>query len=158
MLDRDLAALYEVETRTLIQAVKRNLTRFPDDFMFQLTNQGVRNLISQFVTSNRCGTRKLPFVFTELGVAMLSSVLNSEKAIQVNVQIMRTFTKMLEMLINYQEIKQKIEDVERKYDHRFKVNSYLFEEVFEDIKKINRLLELPNEARKENRLSERLTF
>lgn len=151
MLDRDLAILYKVETRALIQAVKRNIERFPKDFMLQLTNQELRNLISRFVTSSSDsssswgGTRKLPYAFTEQGVAMLSSVLKSKRAIQINIQIMRTFTKMREMFLNYQEIKQKIQDMERKYDHQFKINSYLFDEVFEEIKKINKLLTPPDE-------------
>jgi len=148
MLDRDLAMLYAVETRTLIQAVKRNIERFPDDFMFQLINQEVRNLKSQFVISSWGGQRYLPYAFTEQGIAMLSSVLKSKQAIQINIQIMRTFTKMREMLINYHEIKQKVEDMERKYDHQFKVNSYLFEEVFEEIKAINKLLEPPEKTEK----------
>jgi len=116
-----LALLYGVETRTLIQAVRRNIERFPEDFMFRLTNQEFKNLISQFVTSSWGGTRKNPYAFTEQGVAMLSSVLRSKQAIQVNIQIMRTFTKMREMLMNYKEIKQKIEDMEQKYDYQFKV-------------------------------------
>ncbi len=124
MLDRDLAILYGVETRILNQAVRRNITRFPDDFMFQLTKEEMEKWRSQIVISNsdKMGLRHKPLAFTELGIAMLSSVLNSEKAIQINIQIMRTFTKMREMLINYQEIKQKIEDVEKKYDHQFKIN------------------------------------
>ena len=116
-----MALLYGVETRTLIQAVRRNIERFPEDFMFRLTNQEFKNLISQFVTSSWGGTRKNPYAFTEQGVAMLSSVLRSKQAIQVNIQIMRTFTKMREMLMNYKEIKQKIEDMEQKYDYQFKV-------------------------------------
>lgn len=148
MLDSDLAMLYGVETRALIQAVKRNIERFPDDFMFKLTNQELRNLISQFVTSSWGGIRKNPYAFTEQGIAMLSSVLKSKQAIQVNIQIMRTFTKMREMLINYQEIKQKIEDMEKKYDHQFKINDYLFEEVFKEIKAINKLLEPPEKPEK----------
>ncbi len=148
MLDKDLAILYEVETKVLNQAVKRNITRFPDDFMFQLTKEEMENLRSQIVTSKKGGQRYLPYAFTELGVAMLSSILNSEKAIHINIQIMRTFTKMREMLINYQEIKQKIDDMERKYDHQFKVNGYLFEEVFEEIKAINKLLEPPEKPEK----------
>jgi phage regulator Rha-like protein len=148
MIDRDLAILYEVPTKVLNQAVKRNIQRFPDDFMFQLTNQELRNLRSQIVTSNKGGQRYLPYAFTEQGIAMLSSVLNSEKAIQINIQIIRIFVKMREMLINYQEIKQKIEDIEKKYDHQSKINSYLFEEVFEEVKKINRLLEPPEKPEK----------
>ena len=91
LLDKDLATLYGVETKVLNQAVTRNLKRFPDDFMFRLTRQELRNLKSQFVTSSWGGTRKLPRAFAEQGVAMLSSVLKSERAIQVNVEIMRSF-------------------------------------------------------------------
>jgi hypothetical protein len=154
MLDRDLAMLYGVETRVLNQAVRRNITRFPGDFMFQLTKEEMENWRSQIVISNsdKMGLRHKPFAFTELGVAMLSSVLNSEKAIQVNIQIMRAFTKMREMFVNYQEIKQKIEDMERKYDHQFKINSYLFEEIFEEIKAINKLLEPPLEDKPKGKI------
>lgn len=98
--------------------------------------------------SDKMGLRHKPLAFTEQGIAMLSSVLNSEKAIQINIQIMRTFTKMREMLVNYQEVKQKVDDMERKYDHQFKVNGYLFEEVFEEIKAINKLLEPPEKTEK----------
>ncbi len=123
MLDRDLAVMYEVETRVLNQAVKRNIKRFPEDFMFQLTKQEMANWKSQFVISNKekMGIRKNPHVFTEQGVAMLSSVLNSERAIQVNIQIMRTFTKLREMLVTHKDLQKKIEAMERKYDKQFKV-------------------------------------
>ncbi|OGC82179.1 MAG: hypothetical protein A2V81_01620 [Candidatus Abawacabacteria bacterium RBG_16_42_10] len=94
MLDRDLATLYGVKTHVLNQAVRRNLKRFPSDFMFQLTQTEAKNLISQFVISSWGGLRKYPFVFTEQGVAMLSGILSSDRAIAVNIQIMRTFTKL----------------------------------------------------------------
>ena len=118
--------------------------------MFQLTKEEMENWRSQIVISNsdKMGLRHKPLAFTELGIAMLSSVLNSEKAIQINIQIMRTFTKMREMLINYQEVKQKIENMEKKYDHQFKINSYLFEEIFDEIKAINKLLEPPEKPEK----------
>lgn len=96
MLDRDLAELYGVENKVLNQAVKRNIKRFPDDFMFQLTYQEFTHLKSQFVTSSWGGVRKIPNAFTEQGVAMLSGILNSDRAISVNIQIMRTFTKLKE--------------------------------------------------------------
>ena len=123
MLDRDLAALYGVETRMLNQAVLRNIRRFPDDFMFQLTKEEMDNWKSQIVISNKdkMGLRKRPYAFTENGVAMLSSVLNSERAIIVNIQIMRTFTKLREMLATHKELKQKIEEIEKKYDAQFKI-------------------------------------
>ncbi len=125
ILDRDLAVLYGVETRVLNQAVKRNVKRFPEDFMFQLVKEEYDSLISQFVTLKRGQHRKyLPYVFTEQGVAMLSSVLNSERAIQVNIQIMRTFTKLREMLFSYKELQKKIEAMERrhaKHDEHFQI-------------------------------------
>ena len=122
MFDKDLAELYGVTTSALIQAVKRNINRFPNDFMYQLTRQEFIALISHFVISKRRGgTRKLPFAFTEHGILMLSSVLNSERAIQVNIQIMRTFTKLHELMMEHLDLRQKIEEMEKKYDHQFKV-------------------------------------
>jgi|SRR3989304_2776138 len=123
MLDRDLAVLYDVETRTLNQAVRRNIKRFPEDFMFQLTKEEMNNWKSQIVISNKdkMGIRKKPYAFTENGVAMLSSVLNSERAITVNIQIMRTFTKLRELLTTHKELKQKLNKMEKKYDHQFKI-------------------------------------
>jgi len=123
MLDRVLAELYEVETRVLNQAVKRNLNRFPEDFMFQLTQAEMGNWKSQIVISNKdkMGLRKAPYAFTENGVAMLSSVLSSERAVEVNIQIMRTFTRMREMLFTHKDLQRKIEDMEKKYDTQFKV-------------------------------------
>jgi phage regulator Rha-like protein len=110
MLDFDLAEMYDVETRTLNQAVKRNITRFPLDFMFQLTKDEFENLISQFVTSSWGGTRKLPFAFTEHGVTMLASVLRSEKAIQINIQIVRAFIALRQYALGYAELNQKLEN------------------------------------------------
>ena len=121
MLDRDLAALYGVETKMLKRAVKRNIERFPEDFMFQLIEKEFDNLRCQIGTSSWGGQRYLPYAFTENGVAMLSSVLNSERAITVNIQIMRTFTKLREMLATHKELKQKIEEMEEKYDAQFKI-------------------------------------
>jgi phage regulator Rha-like protein len=118
MLDRDLAELYGVETRALIQAVKRNPARFPSDFMFQLTNQEVIGLRSQFVISKmaRGGRRYMPYVFTEQGVAMLSSVLNSERAVQVNIAIMRVFVKLRELISTNKELAHKLGLLERKIE------------------------------------------
>ena len=116
MLDRDLAEMYGVEVRVLNQAVKRNSIRFPEDFMFQLTKEEFKSLISQIVISNkkgRGGTRKLPYAFTEQGVAMLSSVLNSETAIQVNIQIIRLFTKMKQLILDNKDLWMKIEKIEQ---------------------------------------------
>ncbi|MBK6933506.1 MAG: ORF6N domain-containing protein [Saprospirales bacterium] len=119
MLDFDLAALYEVETRALNQAVKRNLHRFPEDFMFQLSQNEWNNLISQIVISSWGGTRKLPFAFTEQGVAMLSSVLRSEKAIQVNIAIMRAFVEFRRYALTYTELAQKIAELETRFEREF---------------------------------------
>jgi hypothetical protein len=113
MLDRDLADMYAVQTRDLNKAVKRNMTRFPEDFMFQLTKDEASNLMFQIGTSSWGGTRKLPFAFTEQGVAMLSSVLRSERAIQVNIQIIRVYTKMKQLLLDNKELWLKIEKIER---------------------------------------------
>ncbi len=114
MLDRDLAELYDVSTKVLNQAVKRNLRRFPSDFMFQLTKDEFESLMSQFVTSKgRGGVRKLPFAFTEQGVAMLSSVLNTGIAIEVNIRIIRIFTRMRSLLMTNKDILMKLEKLEK---------------------------------------------
>lgn len=122
MLDRDLAELYGVKPIRLREQVKRNKRRFPDDFMFQLSKQETRELIAN------CDRFKIikhspfnPYAFTEQGVAMLSSVLNSEKAIIVNIQIMRTFTKLKEIIMTHKDLQRKIEEMEQKYDQQFKV-------------------------------------
>lgn len=131
MLDRDLAALYGVETRVLNQAVKRNIGRFPDDFMFEVSKVEFDNLLSQIVTSSWGGTRKLPSAFTEHGVMMLSSILKSDKAIQTNIQIMRTFTKVKQMLLDTSEMKINIVEIQKKLENHDKnielVFSYLEE-------------------------------
>jgi len=116
MIDRDLAELYGVDTRSLNQAVKRNIKRFPDDFMFPMTMEEMQNWKSQIVISNRekMGLRKPPLVFTEQGVSMLSSVLNSNRAIMVNIQIMRVFTKIHELAESHKEILRKLEQIEKK--------------------------------------------
>jgi len=140
MLDSDLAELYGVETKTLNRAVKRNIERFPEDFMFQVTAEeaeslryqfGTSNLKSQFVTSNkgRGGRRYLPYAFTEQGVAMLSGVLNSKRAIQVNIAIMRAFVKLRQMLASDKELAQKLAELERKLEgHDVQIRS-LFEAI-----------------------------
>lgn len=130
MLDSDLAALYGVPTGRLNEQVKRNGKRFPDDFMFLLTKQEFENLKSQFAISSWGGRRKLPYVFTEQGVAMLSSVLSSDRAIQVNIAIMRTFTKLREIMATHKELRQKIEDIEKKYDGQFQVVFTAIKELF----------------------------
>ena len=129
MLDKDLADLYEVTTGNLNKAVNRNIDRFPEDFMFQLTTDEFNNLKFHFGISSWGGTRKLPYAFTENGVAMLSSVLNSTRAVHVNIEIMRTFTRLREMLLTHKDLKAKIETMEKKYDHQFKI-------VFDTIKQL----------------------
>ncbi len=114
MLDDDLAELYQVETRRLNEQVKRNVDRFPSDFMFQLTDEERQNLMSQFATSSWGGRRKLPYAFTEHGVLMLSSVLSSDRAVQVNIQIMRIYVKLRGMLVDHKDILLKLEKLEGK--------------------------------------------
>ncbi len=121
MLDKDLAQLYGVTTGNLNLAVSRNKERFPDDFMFRLTNEEIQNLILQFGTSRWGGTRKAPRAFSEQGVAMLSSVLRSKRAVKVNIEIMRTFVKLREMLASHAQLSRKLDALERKYDAQFKV-------------------------------------
>lgn len=122
MLDKDLAELYGVKPIALRQQVKRNIDRFPEDFMFQLTKEEVDILVSHFVIpSKKHLGGYLPYAFTEQGVAMLSSVLNSKTAILVNIQIIRVFTRLQEMVLSNEALKRKIEAMEKKYDHQFKV-------------------------------------
>lgn len=123
MLDRDLALLYDVETKVLNRAVKRNLQRFPLDFMFQLTPEEADSLRCQIGASKkgRGGRRYLPYVFTEQGVAMLSSVLNSERAILVNIEIMRAFVKLRQILASHTELSRRLDELESKYDKQLRV-------------------------------------
>jgi len=122
MLDVHLALLYDVETRALIQAVKRNIDRFPDDFMFQLTNAEFDGLKSQNVISSYWGGRRYtPYAFTEQGVAMLSSVLRSNRAVHVNIEIMRAFVQLRQLMDSHKELKVEIKKLERKCDKQFKV-------------------------------------
>jgi len=142
MLDRDIAELYGVKPIRLREQVKRNKKRFPEDFMFQLTKEEADILVSQnAIPSKKHLGGYLPYAFTEQGVAMLSSVLNSERAIQVNIQIMRTFTKLRELLVTHKDLQRKIEDMESKYDEQFKI-------VFEAIRQ---LLEPPPAPEKSKR-------
>jgi hypothetical protein len=132
MLDADLAELYGVETRVLVQAVKRNLERFPEDFMFQLNKDDVDFLTSQIVTLKKGRgqhSKYLPYAFTEQGVAMLSSVLRSQRAIQVNIEIMRAFIRLRQMLASHVELARKLDALEKKYDAQFK-------QVFEAIRQL----------------------
>jgi hypothetical protein len=122
MLSTDLAKLYEVAPKVLVQATKRNIKRFPPDFMFQLTKEEFNNLKSQIVTSSWGGARRAtPYAFTELGVAMLSSVLNSERAVQVNIEIMRAFVRLRQLLASHANLARKLQALEKKYDARFRV-------------------------------------
>jgi hypothetical protein len=122
MLSTDLAELYEVEPRALVQAAKRNIDRFPEDFMFQLSQEEFANLKSQIVTSSWGGLRRAaPYAFTEQGVAMLSSVLHSKRAVLVNIQIMRTFVHLRSMLASHAGLARKLDALEKKYDAQFKV-------------------------------------
>ena len=126
MIDRDLAELYGVETRVLNQAVKRNINRFPEDFMFALTRDEIMDL-SQIVISPKIKHAPNVFVFTEQGVAMLSSVLNSDRAVQVNIEIMRTFVKLRKMLASNVQLARKLKTLEKRYDEQFKV---VFEAIY----------------------------
>jgi tetrahydromethanopterin S-methyltransferase subunit G len=131
MFDKDLAMLYGVSTGVLNQAIKRNIERFPSDFMFRLSLDEYSNLKSQFTTSSlrsqfvtskkvgRGGTRTSPYVFTEQGIAMLSSVLNSKKAIQINIQIIRIFTKLRQMIDDYRELRERVEEMEKNNETNF---------------------------------------
>ncbi len=123
LLDEDLAALYGVPVKALNQAVKRNIERFPDDFMFQLSGEESRSLRSQSVTANprRGGRRTPPYAFTVQGVAMLSSVLHSPRAVQVNIEIMRAFVRLRQMLQSNADLAKKLEALEKKYDAQFRV-------------------------------------
>jgi hypothetical protein len=141
MLDQDLAALYQVETKALVQAVNRNAGRFPKDFMFQLSFQEFTALRSQFVTSKgRGGRRSLPYVFTEHGVAMLSSVLRSERAVEINIEIVRAFVKLRQLIASNANLLQKLTALEQKYDSQFRV-------VFDAIKRLMSDTEVPPKRR-----------
>jgi hypothetical protein len=119
MLDMDLAKIYEVETKRLKESVRRNIHRFPEDFMFELTEEEWFNLRSQFASSSWGGSRYLPFAFTEQGVAMLSSVLNSEKAISMNITIMRAFVMIRQWALTYQELSDKLSALEQQHNQKF---------------------------------------
>lgn len=134
MLDGDLAELYGVETKMLLRAVKRNIDRFPSDFMFQLDKKEFDNLRFHFDTSSRWGGRRyLPSVFSEQGVAMLSSVLNSEGAVKVNIEIMRAFVRLRQLLSYNADLARKLEALEKKYDAQFRI-------VFDAIRELMRAL------------------
>ena len=141
MLDSDLAKLYGVETKQLVRQVKRNIDRFPDDFMYQLTRLEVTNLRCQIGTSKKGGRRYLPYVFTQEGVAMLSSVLNSKRAVQVNIQIMRAFVKLRYILSANKQFEMKLRELE----DRLKIHDKDIRDIFEAIRQ---LMGVPDEHRK----------
>jgi hypothetical protein len=138
----DLAIIYEVETRVLKQAVRRNIDRFPDDFMFELTAEELKNLTSQFVTSSWGGQRHKPFAFTEQGIAMLSSVLKSKKAIQMNIAIMRAFVMMRQFALTYKELSEKLIELEKLHNQKFddieQVLTYLIQKDTKQTQQVNR--------------------
>jgi len=142
MLDSDLAGLYDVETKMINRAVKRNEDRFPIDFMFQLTSEEEKSLRSHFGTSKKGkgGRRYLPYVFTQEGVAMLSSVLKSKRAIQANIAIMRAFVKMRTLLASHADLLRRLDEMEEKYDERFRV-------IFEAIRELMKPEPLPPKQR-----------
>ena len=136
MLDSDLADLYGVETKVLVQAIKRNIDRFPKDFMFQLTADQYKILRSQFVTSNWGGRRYPPYVFTEQGVAMLSSVLKSKQAIKVNIAIMRAFVELRKFLYSNDKLAVKLNELEKETKKRFEEHQKQISLIFEAIKQL----------------------
>jgi len=148
MLDSDLAELYEVETKRLNEQVKRNIDRFPEDFMFRLTKEEVENLISQFAISSWGGRRKLPCAFTEHGVLMLSSVLNSERSIEVNIRIMRIYTKIRHMLLSHKDVLLRMEKIEQTLlNHDEKIML-----IFEYLKHLDQSKQDENEFRERKRI------
>jgi len=138
LLDRDLAQLYSIDTKALKQAVKRNINRFPTDFMFVLSKEEFENWRSQFVTSNsdKMGLRRSPMAFTEQGVAMLSSVLNSERAVNVNIAIMRAFVQMRKFLQSNEELAKKLNDLEKETKKKFASQQKQIKLVFDAIKEL----------------------
>lgn len=142
MIDSDLAKLYGVQTKVLNQAVKRNLKRFPDDFMFQLSEDELEKLRSQNVTTKFIMTRTRPFVFTEQGIAMLSSVLKSDTSIKINIQIMRTFVESRRYALTHDELAHKIQSLDKRVQKGEEVDTRLMEILTELIKKQNTINEL----------------
>jgi hypothetical protein len=148
LLDADLANLYDVETKVLLQAVRRNPDRFPNDFMFQLTDEEFRNLRSQFVTSSWGGRRYAPYVFTEQGVAMLSSVLNGPRAIAVNIEIMRAFVRLRELIANNKELAKRLDELEARIDRKLSSHDQAIAGILDAI----RALMAPPEPAKKRRI------
>ena len=140
ILDSDLAALYGVDTRTLNQAVKRNINRFPPEFMFQLSLKEAQNLISQFVISSHGGYRKLPYAFTEHGALMAATVLNSPRAVAMSLAIIKTFVKLRQILSINKDLSRRLDELESKYDEQFQI-------VFESIRRLMTEPEEPKKAR-----------
>ncbi len=167
MLDKDLAEMYNVETRVLNQNIKRNINRFPRDFMFQLSKKEFTNLISQNVTSSHPagkagwgGTRKMPYAFTEQGVAMLSSVLNSETAIEVNIRIIRVFTKMREFALTHKEILMQLAKLEKEVSSNSRnteKNSKDIENIFLVLKELIEKQSTPSPEPQRNKIGFRRT-
>jgi len=147
MLDEDLAELYGVETRRLNEQIRRNVSRFPKDFMFQLTEKEFRILMSQNATSSWGGRRKMPFAFTEHGVMMLSSVLNSETAIKVNIKIMRVYIKLREMLLTSKDVLVKLEKIEKELFKQGSRTTKSEEDIQMIFSALKRLLNPPNPPR-----------
>ena len=145
MLDSDLATLYQVQTKVLNQAVKRNIKRFPEDFMFQLTEDEWKILKSQIVTSKKGGKTKLPYVFTEQGVAMLSGLLNSEVAISVNISIMRAFVQIRKLSIEHKDLQEQITELKKYFIQYAKGNN-------NEINKINEAINLLMERTRPNKI------
>jgi len=148
MIDSDLAKLYNVETKVLNQAVKRNIDRFPYDFMFQLIKEELEDLRSQIVTANFTMTRSLPYVFTEQGISMLSSILKSKVAIQVNIEIIRTFTKLREFALNYSDIVNRLEELEKTMQINTQQTNYNTEKIDEAFILLNEILKDTKETNK----------
>lgn len=144
MVDSDLASLYDVDTKVLNQAVKRNLDRFPDDFMFQISDDEWKNLRSQIVTSKRGGQRYLPYVFTEQGVAMLSGILNSKRAVAVNIQIMRTFIKLRELALTNKDLTIRLDEMERRFIEYARDMNVNIEDIY---KQLNYLTDITKPAK-----------
>jgi len=147
LLDADLARLYGVETKVLLQALKRNPDRFPKDFMFQLTDQEFRDLRSQFVTSSWGGRRYAPYVFTEQGVAMLSSVLNSPRAIAVNIEIMRAFVRLREMVTGNKELARRLDELEARIERKLSTHDQAIAGILDAIRALMHSPELAKKRR-----------
>lgn len=139
MFDFDLALLYEIETKRLKEAVRRNIERFPEDFMFELTKEEFDNLRTQFATSSYGGTRYMPFAFTEQGVAMLSSVLKSAKAIEVNIAIIRTFVTLRNSILSLEEISKRVTDIEKRFPEIYNALNYLMDTDKKSIEQTERI-------------------